>query len=130
MVLAIGMLITAILASVFHDSVYLILQKHMHALHAGTGSQLSATELLTSFCFTVESIHNDTVYIRNCGSERIFNETLMVYVDGKLSNFMTDVRVIEPHEVMGIFIRNISTGEHLIKITNGIVSEETRMEIK
>jgi hypothetical protein len=129
-VFSVGLLALILVLMLFYDPISSFFQNYIVGLEQGTESHLSATELLTSFCFKIDSAVNDTVYIRNCGKERIFNETIMVFVDGKLRKIDTDVRFVDPHEVMAIRIKNVSEGLHNVRITNGIVSLEIELNIE
>ncbi len=127
-VISIGSMMLILILLLFGQDIISFVQQHL-SRSSGAEPYLTANEMLTAFCFRIESVANDTIYIRNCGRERIFAEMLMVYVDEKLVEMEADRKFIDPGQIMAVRIKQLSEGVHEVKITNGIVKQELRLVV-
>lgn len=77
------------------------------------------TEALSS-CMKIDSVFHNKIYLRNCGTGTINNDTLNIYIDDSEFEFSMNPESIDKGEVATITlpIWGISIGDHTLKITN------------
>ena len=96
---------------------------------AGTEQITELTKQLSS-CLKIDAISGNQIYLRNCGTGIITNESLSVFIDDtKVGHSTLEIKEKELGTV------NISglwqfSGEHKLKITNGAASVGALIEIQ
>ncbi len=85
----------------------------------GEISTTQVAEKLSS-CMKIESIHENEIYLRNCGSGVINNNSLRIYIDDIFYDFIMTPSTINNGELatINLFFFGISRGNHFLKITN------------
>jgi len=77
------------------------------------------TEKLSS-CMKIESIYENKIYLRNCGSGVINNNSLRIYIDDIFYDFDMNPPTINKGELATVKLSffGMSYGDHFLKITN------------
>ncbi|NIM46644.1 MAG: hypothetical protein GTN40_00580 [Candidatus Aenigmarchaeota archaeon] len=96
---------------------------------SGTERTTRTREILST-CMIVDSIHKNNIYIKNCGSGVIVNDSLNVFLDDEPLEFNMTPETIRKGEIgtITVDILGISIGDYDLKISNPSLQIVQRVE--
>jgi hypothetical protein len=101
---------------------------------AGTERTERTREILST-CMIVDSVHENKIYIKNCGDGIIVNDSLNVFLDDEALEFNMSPQTIRKGDIGTVTIENddllfskLSSGDHDIKISNPSLQIVQRLE--
>ena len=99
---------------------------------AKTGTQVTSKlkEDLTT-CMRIDSVSGNRIYLRNCGSGKIYNQSLTVFLDGEQipHSLPSDIDPGKTGAVKVYGLWKYSLGSHTLKVTLGQLSVQRSVEL-
>lgn len=118
----IGLLLITLLLITLVSLLWLFTSGTINAIAKSGTNQTQRTQDVLSTCMIVDSIHENKVYIKNCGFGVIANGSLNAYMDDVPLNLIMTPQKVEKGGIGTVTILNdpayFATGYHELKITN------------
>ena len=112
------LMLTALSMAIMGYEIFYLQHSTQHIIKNTVSTETKKTQSSLYTCIKIESIHESTIYLRNCGNSIINTSKLSVYVDGIPQKIDTNysTKIIYPNKLGKIYIKNHFIGTHEVKL--------------